>query len=98
MLGVLLLFKISRNLIALKPFKNVVRTYIFLNRNRFSEEMFQCYFNVPWEFYANEIKHKLNMHKANPRANGAKRRSGRKPRARVPNFVLAEFKVVARSS
>ena len=32
----------------------------------------------------------------NPRANGAKRRSGRKPGARVTNFVLAEFKVVAR--
>ena len=32
----------------------------------------------------------------NPRANGAKRRSGRKPGARVSNFVLAEFKVVAR--
>ena len=31
-----------------------------------------------------------------PRANGAKRRSGRKPGARVTNFVLAEFKVVAR--
>ena len=34
----------------------------------------------------------------NPRANGAKRRSGRKPGARVTNFVLAEFKVVARGS
>ena len=33
-----------------------------------------------------------------PRANGAKRRSGRKPGARVTNFVLAEFKVVARGS
>ena len=32
----------------------------------------------------------------NPRANGAKRRSGRKPGARVTNFVLAELKVVAR--
>ena len=31
-----------------------------------------------------------------PRANGAKRRSGRKPGARVTNFVLAELKVVAR--
>ena len=31
-----------------------------------------------------------------PRPNGAKRRSGRKPGARVTNFVLAEFKVVAR--
>ena len=29
-------------------------------------------------------------------ANGAKRRSGRKPGARVTNFVLAELKVVAR--
>ena len=32
----------------------------------------------------------------NPRANGAKRRSGRKPGARATNFVLAELKVVAR--
>ena len=31
-----------------------------------------------------------------PQANGAKRRSGRKPGARVTNFVLVEFKVVAR--
>ena len=30
-----------------------------------------------------------------PRANGAKRRSGRKPGARVTNSALAEFKVVA---
>ena len=30
-----------------------------------------------------------------PRANGAKHRSGRKPRARVTNSALAEFKVVA---
>ena len=34
----------------------------------------------------------------NPRANGAKRRSGRKPRARVTNSALAEFKVVAHGS
>ena len=34
----------------------------------------------------------------NPRANGAKRRSRRKPEARVTNFVSAEFKVVARGS
>ena len=33
-----------------------------------------------------------------PRANGAKRCSGRKPGERVTNFVLAEFKVVARGS
>ena len=31
-----------------------------------------------------------------PRANDAKRRSGRKLGARVTNFVLAEFKVIAR--
>ena len=30
-----------------------------------------------------------------PRANGAKRRSGRKPGARVTNFVLAEFKALS---
>ena len=30
-----------------------------------------------------------------PRGNGAKRRSGRKPGARVTNSALAEFKVVA---
>ena len=36
--------------------------------------------------------------KINPRANGAKRRSGRKPGARVTNFVLGELKVVARGS
>ena len=34
----------------------------------------------------------------NPRANGAKRRSGRKPGARVTNFILGEFKFVARGS
>ena len=39
MLGVLLLFKISRNLIEF--IQNVVRTYSFLNKDRFSEEMFQ---------------------------------------------------------
>ena len=33
-----------------------------------------------------------------PRTNGPKRRSGRKPGARVTNFVLAEFKVLARGS
>ena len=37
-----------------------------------------------------------NRKTGNPRANGAKRRSGRKPGARVTNFVVAEFKVVAR--
>ena len=31
----------------------------------------------------------------NPRANGAKRRSGRKPGTRVTNSALAELKVVA---
>ena len=36
--------------------------------------------------------------KYNPRGNGAKRRSGRKPGARVTNFVLGEFKVVAHGS
>ena len=35
---------------------------------------------------------------SNVRANGAKRRSGRKPGARVTNFALAEFKVVAHGS
>ena len=34
----------------------------------------------------------------NPRVNSAKRRSGRKPGARVTNFVLGEFKVVAPGS
>ena len=33
-----------------------------------------------------------------PRANGAKRRSGRKPGARVTNFVLGELKVVDRDT
>ena len=33
-----------------------------------------------------------------PRANGAKRCSGRKPGARVTNFVLGGFKVIARGS
>ena len=37
-----------------------------------------------------------SLHYIHPRANGAKRRSGRKPGARVTNFVLAELKVVAR--
>ena len=40
----------------------------------------------------------VNANLNNPRANGAKRRSGRKLGARVTNFVLAEFKVVARGS
>ena len=34
----------------------------------------------------------------NPRANDVKRCSGRKPGARVTDFALAEFKIVARSS
>ena len=34
----------------------------------------------------------------NPRGNGAKRRSGRKPGARVTNSALAEFKAVAHGS
>ena len=34
----------------------------------------------------------------NPRANGAKRRSGRKPGARVTNFALGKFKVIAHGS
>ena len=38
MFGVLLLFKISRNLIG---FQNVVQTYIFPNKNRFSKEKVQ---------------------------------------------------------
>ena len=38
------------------------------------------------------------LDEANLRANDAKRRSGRKPGSRVTNFVLAEFKVVARGS
>ena len=33
-----------------------------------------------------------------PRANGAKRRSGRKPGARVTNFALGKFKVIAHGS
>ena len=37
-------------------------------------------------------------HSVCPRANGAKRRSGRKPGVRVINFVLGELKVVARCS
>ena len=44
MLCVLLLFKISRNLIEFKPLKTsceYVQTYIFFNKNRFPEEMFQ---------------------------------------------------------
>ena len=44
-------------------------------------------------FTALEGKYKAKIY---PRANGAKRRSGRKPGARVTNFVLAELKVVAR--
>ena len=42
------------------------------------------------------VKRFYSANRGNPRANGAKRRSGRKPGARVTNFVLAEFKVVAR--
>ena len=41
-----------------------------------------------YSLYCNEIY-------TNSRANGAKRRSGRKPGARVTNSALAEFKVVA---
>ena len=41
MLGVLLLFKISRNLIELKPVKTSSERIFFLNKNRSSEEMFQ---------------------------------------------------------
>ena len=53
MLGVLLLFKISRNLIEFKPVKTSRERIFFLNKNRFSEEMFQFQLNVPWELYAN---------------------------------------------
>ena len=41
MLGVLLLFKISRDLIGFKPLKTSCELIFFLNKNRFSEEMFQ---------------------------------------------------------
>ena len=41
MLGVLLLFKISRNLNEFKPLKTSCESIFFLNKNRFSEEMFQ---------------------------------------------------------
>ena len=40
MLGVLLLFKISRNLIEFKPLKMSRERIFFLNKNRFSAEMF----------------------------------------------------------
>ena len=53
MLGVLLLFKISRNLIEFKPLKTSCERIFFLNKNCFSEEMFQFQLNVPWELYAN---------------------------------------------
>ena len=41
MLGVLLLFKISRNFIEFKPDKTSCELIFFFNKNRFSEEMFQ---------------------------------------------------------
>ena len=41
MLGVLLLFKISRNLIEFKPVKTLCERIFFLSKNRCSEEMFQ---------------------------------------------------------
>ena len=41
MLGVLLLFKISRNLIEFKPFKTTRDRIFFSIRIVFSEEMFQ---------------------------------------------------------
>ena len=41
MLGILLLFKISRNLIEFKPVKTSREHIFFLNKNCFSEEMFQ---------------------------------------------------------
>ena len=41
MLGVLLLFKISRNLIEFKSFKTSCERIFLLNNNSFSEEMFQ---------------------------------------------------------
>ena len=53
MLGVLLLCKISRNLIEFKPLKTSCKRISFLNKNCFSEEMFQFQLNVPWELYAN---------------------------------------------
>ena len=40
MLSILLLFKISRNLIEFKPVKTSRERIFFLNKNRFSEEMF----------------------------------------------------------
>ena len=53
MLGVLLLFKISRNLIEFKPLKTSCKCIFSLNKNCFFEEMFQFQLNVPWELYAN---------------------------------------------
>ena len=44
------------------------------------------------------IKNSFNAIGYYPRANGAKRRSGRKPGARVTNSALAAFKVVAHGS
>ena len=41
MLGVLLVFKISRNLIEFKSVKTSRERIFFLNKNHFSEEMFQ---------------------------------------------------------
>ena len=41
MLGVLLLFKISKKLIEFKPLKTSGERIFFLNKNRFSEERFQ---------------------------------------------------------
>ena len=41
MLGILLLFKISRNLIEFRPLKTSCERIFFLNKNRFSEEVFQ---------------------------------------------------------
>ena len=43
-------------------------------------------------------KQSVKVNSSRPRANGAKRRSERKPGARVTNFVLGELKVIARGS
>ena len=53
MSGVLLLCKISKNLIEFKPLKTSSKRIFFLNKNCFSEKMFQFQLNIPWELYAN---------------------------------------------
>ena len=58
----------------------------------------QLILDLVLEPYYEKLTNVIWTKASNPRANGAKRRSGRKPGARVTNFALGKFKVIAHGS